>query len=329
METPWQYTSNQFLVSTERSFKKAVQLSNFHDSFLNLRMTADPLELDWAILYNRYHPFHVAYVNEYNAWKVSGGVHEGETVTVDQLLALLPARVDTWDSQVKSNTGFEKGSAPHQALFPLGRKPFGKGAKDARIGAVKQLADAMIPYVPLVTVMGAVNMFHTQLVAARSAQTSTISDTNFKSTSVNQRRIAAMTEQYRDLGFLINKTAELPDYINSFFDLNVLRESNQVRFTGTLDPSETEAVLIHTFMADDEIQLEIIGDPAPAPGTMVQFYLATTPGGTDSTAVAIEANAAPTTITAAAFGIADYAAHRYLTAINTNAMELKYVVELE
>lgn len=34
-------------------------------------------------------------------------------------------------------------------------------------------------------------------------------------------------------------------------------------------------------------------------------------------------------ITAAAFGIADYAAHRYLTAINTNAMELKYVVELE
>jgi len=329
METPWHYTSNQFIIATDDNLKKAVQLSNYHNSFLNGRMIDDPMDPDWALLYNRYNPFHTAYINEYSSWKVSGGVHEGHTVTLDQLLVLLIARVDTWDSQVKAVAGFEKGSGPYQMLFPLGRKPFSNGAKDARIGAVKDLADAMIPYVPLVTVMGAVNMFFTQLVAARSAQTNAIGNTNFKSTSVNQRRIAAMTEQYRDLGFLINKTAELPDYINAFFDLNVLRESNQVRFTGTLDPSETEAVLIHTFMADDEIQLEIIGDPAPAPGTMVQFYLATTPGGTDSTAVAIEANAAPTTITAAAFGITDYAAHRYLTAINTNAMELKYVVELE
>lgn len=329
METPWHYTSNQFLSATVDNYKKAFQLSTFHDAFLNLRMTTDPMDPDWALLYNRYRPFHVAYINEYTDWKTSGGLHEGNTLTVDQLLALLPARVDTWDSQVKALPGFEKGSAPHQAMFPLGRKPFGKGSKDARVNAVKVLADAMIPYVSLAAVMGAVNMFHSQLLAARLAQISTISDTNLKSTGVNQRRIEVMIEQYRDLGFLIDKSADLPEYINPFFNLNVLRESNQVRFTGTLDPSENEAILIHTFLADDELQLEIIAATPPPPGTMVQFYLATTPGGTDSTAVAVEANVAPTSITAAAFGIINYATHRYLTAINTNAMQLKYVVELE
>jgi len=97
----------------------------------------------------------------------------------------------------------------------------------------------------------------------------------------------------------------------------------------TENTSENEAILIHTFLADDELQLEIIAATPPPPSTMVQFYLATTPGGTDSTAVAVEANVAPTSITAAAFGIINYATHRYLTAINTNAMQLKYVVELE
>ncbi len=176
--------------------------------------------------------------------------------------------------------------------------------------------------------MALVTVFHTQLLAARSAQTGSIGNTKYKSKAVEDSRIAVMTEQYRDVGFLINKLAQSPDYIGPFFNLNVLRESNQVIYTGTLEPDETEAVLIHTFSPDDELQLEVIAASAPPAGTKVQLYLATTPGGTDSTAVEVEANAAPIIITTAAFGITDYTAHRYLTAINTNTMALKYEIEL-
>jgi hypothetical protein len=69
-------------------------------------------------------------------------------------------------------------------------------------------------------------------------------------------------------------------------------------------------------------------DTAPPADTTVQFYLATTPGGTDSVAVHIEANAVPRLITAAEFGISDYATHRHITAVNSTAFELHYVVEM-
>jgi hypothetical protein len=107
----------------------------------------------------------------------------------------------------------------------------------------------------------------------------------------------------------------------------VLRDHQQVKFTGTLDAGENEAVLIHTFLADDEIELEITGDLVP-PGTTVQFYLATTPNGTDSTAVNVTANAAKITIEASAFGAIDFGTHRFLTAVNSSGVELHYVVEL-
>lgn len=328
MESPWHYIDNQFINATKENFKKAMQLSSYHNSFLQDRMVEDPADLDWATLYNRYNPFHIDYSAKFLAWKNADGHQQGQTVGLDQLLTLLVSRVDTWESQVKALPGFEKGSANHQALFPYGRRPFNKGSKDARVTAVANLATSMNNFPMLGPVMALVTVFHTQLLAARSAQTGSIGNTKYKSKAVEDSRIAVMTEQYRDVGFLINKLAQSPDYIGPFFNLNVLRESNQVIFTGTLDPSETEPVLIHTFVADDELQLEIKGDPATPAGTMVQFYLAPVAGGTTGTAVNVEINAAPLSITAAAFGITDYGTHRFLTAVNTNGVELHYVVEL-
>jgi hypothetical protein len=75
----------------------------------------------------------------------------------------------------------------------------------------------------------------------------------------------------------------------------------------------------------DHCQLKTTTHPA---GTFVEFYLGSTPNGTDSTAIKVTANEATLSITAAQFGIIDYAAHRYLTAVNSNAMQLKYTVEL-
>jgi len=328
MEAPWHYLVNQFVNTTEGSYKKALQLSMYHNSALQQRMTDDPGDPDWATLYNRYNPFHVSYAQNYTQWKTADGSQQGHTLGLDQMLAELPMQVDSWDSQVKSVPGFAKGSANHQALFPYGRKPFNTGSKNARIEAVNTLAEAMAPFPALSAVTGVVSIYYTQLLAARNTQTGAISNTKFKSKAVELNRVAVMTEQYRNLGFMIDKAADNPEFIAPLFDLNVLRQSDQERYTGTLIPGETEAVLIHTFMDDDRIKVFIDSAETVPSGTMVQLYLATIPLGTDSTPVQVEADAAAVTIDVTAFGITDYHAHRYLTAVNTNGIPLEYVVEL-
>jgi hypothetical protein len=238
--------------------------------------------------------------------------------------------VANWDIQVQNVPNFQKGMPVlllnffHMAALPSiqGRQ----AGKDKGGGSVGQETGEP----PSVCCSGrhGINAYHTQLNAANDTQESSKGLTKAMSTEVEIRRVETMTEQYRNLGFLINKSAEHPERIAPFFDLNVLRESNQVLFTGTLDPQETEAVLIHTFLADDELVLSIKGDPAIPAGTMVQFYLVPVAGGVNGTPVSVEANGAPLTITAADFGVTNYGTHRFLTAVNTHLLELHYEVEL-
>ena len=325
MKKPWHYVINQFTSVTRNNFKKALKLSNYHDAALNRVQTDDPMDPDWALLYNRYHPFHLDYVAAYTAWKNAGGQQEGQTLNIDQFLELLVNRVNKWDALVQVETGFEKGTPNYKAIFPNGRAAFNRGAKTARVEAVNVLGQSLASYPPMAAVKLLVDGFYAQLDGARDVQEGAKGSTKNKSQELELQRLETMTEQYRDLGFMINKVADQPQLIEALFDLNVLREGRQTSFTGTLAPMETEAVLIHTFLADDELILKI----SALPDTHVLFYLATTPGGTDSTAVQVESNVAATTIEAAAFGITDYGTHHYLTVVNPNASEAHYVVELD
>lgn len=329
METIWHYLINQFLTATQGNYKKALKLSNYHHAFLNRMMLDNPSDPDWATLYSRYDPFHQGYVSAYSTWKLAGGEQKGQTLNVDQLLKLLVSRVASWDIQVQSQSGFEKGTPAYLSIFPQGRRPFSHGAKVARMTAVDVLGKKLANTPPFPALGAIVTAFYAQLDSAGDTQESAKGITKMTSTEVELRRVEVMTEQYRNLGFLINKGAEEAERIAPFFDLNVLRDSDQVRFTGTLDPAETEPVLIHTFASDDELEITIKADPATPAGTMVQFYLSTVAGGTTGTPVQAEANAGPLTITAAAFGATNYGTHRFLTAVNTNAVELQYVVELD
>jgi hypothetical protein len=328
MEAPWHYIIDQFVTSTEGNYKKTLKLSNYHHSYLNTMQINYPTDPDWSTLYNRYDPFHQAYESAYSNWKATGGTQKGQTANVDQLLKLLTARVANWDIQVQNVPNFQKGMPGYIELFPQGRKTFSRGGKIERIKAVETLGKKLLNLPQFVALGGMVSAYHTQLNAANDTQESSKGLTKAMSTEVEIRRVETMTEQYRNLGFLINKSAEHPERIAPFFDLNVLRESNQVMFTGTLDPQETEAVLIHTFLADDELVLSIKGDPAIPAGTMVQFYLVPVAGGVNGTPVSVEANGAPLTITAADFGVTNYGTHRFLTAVNTHLLELHYEVEL-
>ncbi len=83
MNTTWKYLVIQFLSVTNGNYKKAVKLSNYHDAALRAKAAQDPLLIP---IYNRYHVLHLLLIKEYNLWKSAGGIQEGQTLNVEQML---------------------------------------------------------------------------------------------------------------------------------------------------------------------------------------------------------------------------------------------------
>ena len=81
MELAWKYIDDQFELDTRDSTNRAVILSNFHDNTLSALSTKYPLLLP---LYNRYHPLHVNLINCHNKLISSGGLQQGDRLTVLQ-----------------------------------------------------------------------------------------------------------------------------------------------------------------------------------------------------------------------------------------------------
>ncbi len=326
MEKTWHYLVNQFITATDRTYKKALKLSNYHDAYLEKMMNENPLDIDFATLYNRYHPFHLAYVAAYNEWKNAGGQQEGQTLNLDQMLTLLVSKAARWDARVQVE--YEKNSPTYKSIFPNGRAPFGKGAYITRIQAVQTLGTALSAHPALAALKLDVEAFYTDIDNVRDTQESAKGGTKAGSDAVENQRIITMNEQYRNLGFLINKWADTPLLIEPFFELNILRDHRQTLFTGTLDPSENEAILTHTFLADDEIEFELTAQTGVPAGTTASFYLSNIPNGTNSTAVTVTINTGKITLPVSAFGAIDLGTHRYLTGLNESLFEMHYEVEL-
>lgn len=315
----WQYLDNQFYNVTKRNYKKALIISNYHDAALKTIMDASP-DPDYATLYNRYHPLHLTLVTEYTNWKNAGGQQEGSTLNLDQLLGLMNGKLDNWDPRIQ--VVYAKTTPRYKTIFPDGRKPFQRSNKDTRIEAVNTLSENIGADAALATIKTEVDTYYTDLDTARDSQSGAKLGTKIGSGSVAGAVANAMIMQYRNLGFLINKLYETPNVILNLFDVQTIRERDQRIFTGTLNPLENEPVLIHTFLPDDEIRLKITGNAA------ANFYLATTPGGTNSAAVNVPANS-EVTIPISTFTFPDPQVHRFLTAVNTSNTEtIQYLVEL-
>lgn len=319
MENKWKYLDNQFVINTNGNYKKAMKLSNYHDSALQAASATEPLLVP---VYNRYHPLHLSLVKEYNEWKSAGGAQEGQTLNLAQQLSVGVSRIDIWDPQIQIL--YPKTTPRYRSIFPTGRKVFTKGSIDERINAFNTLSMNIGADVALAAVKAEVDTTYTTLDGARDSQEAAKGTTKAESDQVDAARIAAMNMQYRNLGFVMdNFFLTLDGMAAQLFDQQTLRDHRQTVFTGTLDPGETEPVLVHTFLADDELKLKSNGN------AKIRFYLASTSGGTDSAYIEINENE-ERTILVSAFGALDLGIHRHLTAINQSAAETtQYIVTLE
>jgi hypothetical protein len=320
MKRIWHYLSNQFQVATKKNYKKAVKLSTEHYDRLAAAKEEHSGDPDYAEAFERYKPFHDALVAAYQAWKSQGGMQKGDTLNVEQLLALLPGKVNKWDSKIQDV--HDKDSPRYMQLFPQAHKPFYRGSQDSRINAVGQLSLTIGTEVALAAVKLLVDGANEELVAAKAEQTGAKEVKKEDSSEVEVARVQAMTAQYQNLGFFINKYPAEPNKIEPLFDVETLSRSEQTIWTGTLDPGEKYPTLINTFSDGDMMQLKSTGEAG------VKAYLASTPGGTDSIAVSVE-SMLEKTFDVKDFGVTDYATHRYLTICNqSETIVTSFLVEL-
>ena len=316
----WKYSSNQFINSTDRNYKKGLILSNYHNATLEKAKINHPTDTDIDKMYTRYHPLALLLANEYAKWKQLGGVKEASTLNIEQILATLQSKMDVWQPAIEGK--FVKTSPEFKAILPNGRSGLTKGNKEEKIVAVKAFSKSLENIAALATTKTAVDAFLAQIETARTAQLGSKSAVGEGSNVVANAVAACMVMQYKNLGLMMDKYADNPTLIENYFDLQTLQESTQTSFTGTLDPSENEAILVHTFTAGDQLSLKIIGD-APA-----KFYLSNTANGVNSELVQVAANT-QITVDVTEFAVPDYHTYRYLTAVNTsNSITTKYVVEV-
>jgi hypothetical protein len=318
METQWKYLDIQFIVATRDNYKKAVKLSNYHDAALNVAKNTEALLVP---VYNRYHPLHLTLNLEYDEWKSAGGAQEGQTLNVKQVLAAGLAEIDIWDPQIQ--VLYPKTTPRYKSIFPDGRKPFNSGSITDRVNAFNTLSLNIGADVALAAIKAQVDARYIALDTAHDTQEAAKGTTKAQSAQVEVARIAAMNMQYRNLGFVMDTYFDrLEEMADMLFDQQTLRDHRQTEFTGTLDPNETKAVLVRTFLADDELKLKSNGNAD------IKFYLASSSGATNSTAVSVLANQ-EITIQISAFNVPDYGTHRFLTAVNQSNSEItQYIVEI-
>lgn len=318
MEKQWQPVSNQFVKETADSYVKALRLSNYHDSALAKAAASDPAFL---IIYNRYHPLHEAFKNKYNQWEAAGGSQEGQTLNVKQQLKIAKLKIDGWDVAIQ--VVYPKTTPRYKSIFNDGRKPFNRGGLDVNINSFDSLSVKIGTDPALAAVKADVDATYLILDAARDSQEGAKADKIHGSGNVETARIDIMVMQYRNTAWVLDNFYDTRESLcNALIDLKTLRDKQQRVYNLTLAIGENKPVLVRTFAASDVLRLKVNGD-----GPVV-FYLASTPGGTDSTAVTRNANQDMKAVISE-FGISNYGTHRYLTAINQSGVETHIVVEIE
>lgn len=315
MEQTWKYVDDQFISATKKSYKKALKLSNYHDSAL----ATAPAAIQ-AILYTRYHPLHLDFVLKYNQWISAGGSQEGQTLNVKQQLKLARLKIVDWEVAIQ--VVYPKTTPRYKAIFPDGRKPFNRGGVDANINAFDILSMNIGIDPALTTVKAEVDATYLLLDTARDNQEGAKATVTQGSGNVETARVAIMTMQYRNTMWLLDNYYDIREAMcNTYIDLQTLRDKQQTIFNATLSIGETKPVLVRTFVADDELRLKVDGDGP------VLFYLASTPGGTDSSPVTRTTDH-DQKATLSEFGISDYGTHRFLTAVNNSGVETHILVEV-
>jgi len=232
----WSFLQNQFDNSTKESYVLMLILGSDHLSKLKVQ-NSDP-EID--ALYQRTDPLTNHFQRAYTIWKNAIGTRKGATLKVDQMLNELSGlRIKQWDISVQGH--YLEGTPDYMAILPNRRGPFQSGGIDERIIAVNGLADRLLNYPALAATQAAVDAFLNQLKAARDDQQGKEQLIAQGSDDLEQARLKLAVMMYGNLGVLMDKYRETPDYINNYWEVSLMqaRRPSVREFDGDVAPEAT------------------------------------------------------------------------------------------
>ncbi len=260
---PWSFLSNPFQTATNGSFIKAMLISTTLDAALN----AAKADAAILVLYNLYHPIHVAYKAAYDAWYLQNATQISGTANMQALIDGLTNNVNQWDAKVQ--VLFPKNTSAYKGFFPNGHSPFQSGSDVERIAAVGALDAALALVVPVPAVHADVDAYYQQLLAAINVHDGQMSTTGSKSTTLEAQRIAMCNGQYTVLGGLMQKYSTNTAPIASFFNLSIIMSRAQKTFVGSHLAPEKDVVICQRTLHDTDNVLLINAGP-----TILRFYAA-------------------------------------------------------
>jgi hypothetical protein len=262
MKRKWIFLDNPMINTTNNSYRLAVRISTKHDSAL-LAGNADAYINS---LYTVYHPLHLVLMDAYNAWVGQGGLQQGKTLNLKQLLKQLSnTKINAWDAAIQ--VVYAVDTPQYMGLLPNGHKPFQSGTQTKRMAAVSGLIDAIGSDAALAAVKAVIVAFNTQLVNANTSQKGSISTTRTLSDGVDAARIAMCTAQFADLGSMINHWPDATENMEQYYDLEAIRKGQQVFFTNSVKAKKIKFIVKRTFIDTDKVRLTNTGT------VPLQFYL--------------------------------------------------------
>lgn len=268
MKRAYHFFINPFMVLCLHDYALGVHMSTV---YYNALVAAAPTNALAAARLLIYTPIHQALLDSYAAWKAQGGMQEGETLNVMQLLVLLTTKVNLWDNMIRIVYG--KTTARYKALFPDGHYSFLTGSKLDIINAIKALSIAIGSDASLAAVKLLVDAAYTQLKNANDLQTGSKSTTGTLSANVKLAVENDCVAQYGDMCLFIAHTPTTPELAGNFFDMAALRNGPQVFYTKKVKGGAIYTVAKHSLVPTDEIWMENIGV------TVLKFYVALMKGG--------------------------------------------------
>lgn len=230
------YLTNQFVNATEESRKLMTILSADHLAKLTAA-SGDALILS---LKDRFKLVHDDFIQKYQDWITGKALYKSATRFVyDMLEDLTKTKIRQWEAQV--SVVYLEGSAKYLEFFPNGRTPFIKGNLDQRINEVGSFADRLVGYIAFDTLRIDVNTFHLNLVTTRSSQQQKEEIVDESSQIVEQARVAAGVMMYMNLGLLMDKFGENPEYINNYWEFELIMTTTKPTDD---DDEEGEAIVL-------------------------------------------------------------------------------------
>ncbi len=168
----------------------------------------------------------VVYVNfntVYLVWYASHGPSKGETKGFNDIIALLPAKLDDWQDAIKRV--FPIDSKEFVIIFPNQRKDFYSGSQIDRLVRIQSLVSTMKTYSDLKEIMDDVSAY-AELLSA-TLETKEIKQDDVESSTA--ALIAAYDDMakylWMNMNDLINIFIDDPEQVCNYFDMALLQKS--------------------------------------------------------------------------------------------------------